>query len=152
MRADALTVAWEMVSIPFLTAHFRLCHTLRILQSKANTVDSVCGSAGARGYTVFHVTASTEQSHPTPPNHANQNILVAFHWPRWKVIQGKRGQACSLRHSLGSEDGKPQKQWASDRGRMSACTVFIRGHIPTQALCGSFRDQVCASTQTCIDS
>lgn len=31
-----LTVAWEMVRIPFFTAHFLLCHTFRILGSKSN--------------------------------------------------------------------------------------------------------------------
>lgn len=33
----ALTVACEMVRIPFLTAHFLLCHTFRSLKSKSDT-------------------------------------------------------------------------------------------------------------------
>lgn len=42
----SLTVAWEMVRIPFLTAHFRLCHTFRILGSKSDRTRYCTGLMG----------------------------------------------------------------------------------------------------------
>ena len=83
-RADTLTVAWEMVRIPFLTEHFLLCHTFRILRMEPNTAwYSTC-------FTSCTVSCLAIITKSPQPNTTQARIWAAFNDPSWRGTQTSR--------------------------------------------------------------
>ena len=83
-QADTLTVAWEMVRIPFLTEHFLLCHTFRILRMEPNTT-----RYSTRFMQLCGVMLDHHHKNP-PPNPTQARVWAAVYYPRGRGTQTSR--------------------------------------------------------------